>query len=628
MRAGAVTTGRAVFQAHRGFFLFTAILAAKQLGLLALMWARPGPGAPLGFVAAAVFLAAITGAVQGRWRLGLMAAADLLLSLVLLSDLLYFRQFSDMTSVAALRFTGLLGTVSSSVTSLLRPGDALLFAELPLLLAAALLSPSRLAALTTPLRPRVALALGVAASLVLVSMPLLDSQRGKRHFASTRLAQRYGPVTYHLEDLAGFLQRTLFPGAPTAEEVALVRASLAERRRADAPGPSFGLARGKSLIVLQVESLHDYPLGLFVRGQEITPNLNRLAGESLRFTRLYHQTAQGVTSDAELAINCSLLPSRTGAAFYDFAGNEFRCLPRVLRDHGYSASVMHGMRASFWNRATMYPQLGFDHFFHAKEFTVDEKIGLGLTDRSFVRQVLGKLDALPKPYYSVLITLSSHGPFNFPELPRSLELGHFEGDTPGNYLQAVHYTDGAIGELIDGLRSSGKLDEVVLLVIGDHNAVYRGNHMVELTGIPLSDEVRWFQAEQEVAAMIRLPGAALTGTRDEPAGQIDLAPTLLHLLGIPLEGTAFLGRDLLGSAPRPVVMPGGEAVDSERILLSSGRCFPAAGGEELPAEACSELAAVAAREAELSSLILERNLLPQLLAAPAPAPAPPLVAAP
>ena len=77
---------------------------------------------------------------------------------------------------------------------------------------------------------------------------------------------------------------------------------------------------------------------------------------------------------------------------------------------------MHGDRAGFWNRAHMYPALGFERFVSKKDYEVDEVFGLGLSDGSFFRQSLAMLEAQERPFYAFLVTLSSHYPFGFPEL--------------------------------------------------------------------------------------------------------------------------------------------------------------------------------------------------------------------
>ncbi|WDC83692.1 hypothetical protein PL321_14080 [Caloramator sp. mosi_1] len=85
--------------------------------------------------------------------------------------------------------------------------------------------------------------------------------------------------------------------------------------------------KGKNLIVVQLEAFQGFLLNKKIDGIEITPNLNKLAKESLVFDNCFYQTAYGGTSDAEFLMNNSLLPIREGAVYYQYAGNNYEALP-------------------------------------------------------------------------------------------------------------------------------------------------------------------------------------------------------------------------------------------------------------------------------------------------------------
>ena len=388
--------------------------------------------------------------------------------------------------------------------------------------------------------------------------------------------------------------------------------------------PLAGIARGKSVIVLQVEALQDFSLQLEVGGEPVAPNLRRLAAESVRFTNFYAQTGQGNTADADLIGNCSLYPSRTGAVYYDYATNDFRCMPELLKEQGYGTFALQSMPPDFWNLVTVYPAIGFDRYFSKKAFVQDEKLGLALSDRSFLRQAAEHLEAQPRPWYAFLVTMSTHHPFRLPvekqELHFPPELG--SGTTAG-YLQCVRYTDGAIGELVERLRAAGTLDDTVLVLYGDHMGIGRGNSdLAAFLGIEPGDEVGLLQAEKRVPFLIRLPGGAGAGERREVAGQLDIAPTLAGLLDLPVDRRWFMGRDLLAEPRGSVAFFDGDAISDERLFLSKdagsgqGRCLDVPGKAELQPGECTELARHAARELALSRELVERDLIPELLSAP------------
>ncbi len=234
---------------------------------------------------------------------------------------------------------------------------------------------------------------------------------------------------------------------------------LKERNRLK-EGKYTGLGHNKNLIVIQVEALQGFVIDHYYNGQEITPpNLNKLIKEqgTVYFDRYYQLIGRGNTSDAEFVSNNSLYPSMDEPTYTQYADNVFYGLPWILRDNGYTAWAFHGYEKEFWNRDNAYVNQGFERFISEEDYDVVESIGFGITDEEFFKQsmtYLKELDNLDNnPFYSFIITLTSHNPFNMPEEYHVLEIEDKHKDTIlGNYLQAIHYTDKALGEFIEDLK--------------------------------------------------------------------------------------------------------------------------------------------------------------------------------
>src|SRR5690606_17937437 len=129
--------------------------------------------------------------------------------------------------------------------------------------------------------------------------------------------------------------------------------------------------------------------GKTISGQEITPNFNKLMGESLYFSNFYHQTGQGRTSDADFSSNSSLHPLPTGSVAVRYPHHTFDVLPQILKTQAsYTADAFHAYEGSFWNRNNMYQAMGYDRFYSKKDFQLDEPLGWSLGDKSFFRQSL------------------------------------------------------------------------------------------------------------------------------------------------------------------------------------------------------------------------------------------------
>lgn len=602
------------------FYVFVPWLVAKQVLWITvfepdLFQVRTGAvlvGISTGFT---LLLASPAFGLAGRRQAFALWLFSLLLTLVGYSDVLHYRQFQDLTSVASLRYASQLGPVTDSVVDLAHPSDLWIWADVLVLgLLVVLPAAKRL----PPLRSRL-VALSAAAGLSMVVFGFFISPRlAYVQEGNAYLAGDLGIVGYHLLDASKYAQLRWRRAAPTSEEAAEARAHFEQLWEENRNNPSAleGAAEGKNLIVVQLESIQDFVMQVEEDGVPLTPNLRALAEESVRFTHFFTQSGKGSTADAEFVVACSLLPLRSGAVFFEHPNGSFRCLPKVLQEAGYATHVFHANRPDFWNRAAVYPHLGYERFHSELDYEIDEVIGLGLSDGSFFRQTAEKLQGLPRPFYAFVNTLTSHHPFKYEDLPEPFPLGDMRDDAVGGYYRVVHYTDWALGRFVEDLRRRGILDQSILVVYGDHAGVTRLNSpLASHLDIDEDDELGWALAERRIPMLIRFPRGDNPGVRTSAAGQIDLAPTLLSLLGIETEGTFFLGRDLFAEAQEEglAVFYRGSAIGDDRLYLSlddnhgaGAACIGREG--ELPKEACVGLREEAYRWNELSRTLLERDL--------------------
>lgn len=308
------------------------------------------------------------------------------------------------------------------------------------------------------------------------------------------------------------------------------------------PGNDFGELKGRNVIFVQVESLDNSVIGQKINGQEITPNLNKLSGEGMYFSNYYSPIGPGTTADAEFMTMNSLYSLPDAVAFIQYPYDDYHALPGLLKDNGYGTYSMHGDLPSFWNRASIYPQLGYEKWFSRNDYVIPRKIGnYDLGDKDFFSQSLPKLASLPQPFMATLITLTSHTPFVIPDDLQTLDLSAPTNlnQTQWEYLQSVHYADQAIGDLISGLKTAGLYDNSLIMIWGDH---------ASSTGIagPLGVANSVFpdlQASQ-VPLIILAPGSNLKGNRTTPASHLDVYPTVADLLGIKPPAYVF-GHDMI-----------------------------------------------------------------------------------
>ena len=246
----------------------------------------------------------------------------------------------------------------------------------------------------------------------------------------------------------------------------------------------------------------------------------------------------------------SLYPLPDSVAFVDHAQNAYAAFPQLLVTHGYDTNVFHGDVSTFWNRANIYPSLGYQTWFMKNTFTATRQIGItGLGDEDFFQQSLPKIETLKEPFMATLITLSSHTPFILPEDLRTLSIPASSGlnDTQKHYLESIQYTDRVLGDFIDQLKKTNLYDHSVIVIFGDHGS-YTG--ISKALGVETNavDEMN----NAQVPLLILAPETGLKGEQTIPASHIDVYPTIANLLGLEIP-RSVLGQDLLNTTT-PVVV--------------------------------------------------------------------------
>ena len=598
-----------------------ATLWSKQLQLVPEALLEPTAVAYWLIVVAAVGPPLVLMAVlPRRVRAWALLACGALGTLIVLGDVIYYRFFGDVVSAPALLAASQTGHVVGTIGSLITTGLLWLVIDLPFAVWLAIglhrLSPAEwLPRRAQPLIVVAALVVLAAAGALLSARRVLASSQLDQMFRNRAVAEQLGPFGYHAYDAWSYVRGTLLRPAVTPAQIADARTWFAARTplRAGA-GPFFGAARGKNLIVIQVESLQDLAVDYRVDGQQVMPHLQRWTADSLRFTNVTDQTSEGRTSDAEFAALVSLLPLEHGAVAFRYPGNHYVGFPRVLDDHGYATLSAVAFESGFWNRRVMHRSYGFQQTLFEPDFTMTEQIGWGLNDRDFLQQMVPRLERLPRPFCAWLITLSLHHPFeSFPDRHKVLKLGALEGTSFGNYLHTMRFFDEALDAFTRALAQDRLLDDTMVVVFGDHDAGFPRD--------PDKDDEAAWALKDRVPLFIRLPAGApepLRGARVITAGQTDFAPTFLALLGIDPAPLPYMGRNVLGAPDDPPMLrPYGDWLDATRLFIShtadhGHACYDVVARASIAMNACDEPNVLARKARDISRLVIADDLQQRL----------------
>ncbi len=147
-----------------------------------------------------------------------------------------------------------------------------------------------------------------------------------RSFDRDLLVKNIGIFNYHVYD--AYIQSSSRAQRVFADSSDIIEVKHYTNSQYKKPDEDmFGLAEGKNVIVISMESLQSFVINETMHDQEITPFLNKLIDESFYFDNFYHQTAQGKTSDSEFIVSNSLFGRDSGAVFFTHAAmNIMRCL--------------------------------------------------------------------------------------------------------------------------------------------------------------------------------------------------------------------------------------------------------------------------------------------------------------
>ena len=507
---------------------------------------------------------------------------------------IYYTNYRSFISLSYLSTASQLGGVMDAVTeSILEPKDLVFLWAIPVFIVVYVLlgkkdgyfeklkeNQHRKRAVLVSLATAGALAVVFCTTLTGTDLSRLVKQWNREYVLS-----RFGLFTYQISDTVSSISAKLNVIFGYEENREVFDDFYEEKEKNDdeienKTNAYTDVFKGKNIIAIHAESIQNFCLGTYINGEELTPNLNKLASEGLYFKNFYAQESVGTSSDSEFTFSTSLMPASSGTVAINYWDREYVTIQKLLGSLGYYTFSMHGNNGSYWNRLNLHASFGYDDFFNYEtDFVIDESIGLGLSDKSFFRQAVEKIKTIHNEhdkFYGTLIMLTNHTPFTdienysdfsvtFDYMKLNEETGEYElysapflEDTKlGSYFKSVHYADEAIGQLIEDLDSEGILDDTVIVIYGDHDAkikeefyetYFNYNPFTEEVldeddegYIPVNDFA--YNVNRSVPFIVwSKNGEAGHKVIDEVMGMYDCQPTLGNMFGY--ENTFALGRDI------------------------------------------------------------------------------------
>ncbi len=297
--------------------------------------------------------------------------------------------------------------------------------------------------------------------------------------------------------------------------------------------PGNGPERRLNVVLISVESLGAEFLGAYGDPRGLTPNLDRLAKESLWFSRVYatgNRTVRGLE-----ALSLSLPPTPGQSIVRRPNNGGLFTLGSVFEDKGYDTVFAYGGYGYFDN---------MNAYFEANNHRTVDRRSIpaariefenvwGVADEHLYDHVIDEIDRekaaqAGRPVFVHVMTTSNHRPYTYPA-------GRIDIPSGKGREGAVKYTDYALGRLIERARTRPWFKDTVFVITADHGASARGTAQ-----IPVDKYL--------IPVFVYAPAHIAPQRVDRLMSQIDIPPTLLGLLDFSYY-TKFLGRDVLHSAP-------------------------------------------------------------------------------
>lgn len=509
-------------------------------------------------------------------RMWIYLAMNLLLSGIFFAAIMYYKYYGVIVNYHALAQVNQVTSVKSSMFSLLDPYYLFIFADV--LIIGGILIRRRIKLGSTERPNRIPLERRarrrVASVILTLSMILcmLNIYPNRASMSELTQAEQMG--------ILGYEAYTILDRPDKPVPIAHIDQTDIDQLKQSTELPAIveqGAANGRNVIMLQLESFQNFLIGLEVDGQEITPNLNQLARQSLYFPNFYQQVGQGNTSDAEFVVNTSFYTPPNGAATTVYADKALPSLPKLMSANGYQTATFHTNDVRFWNRDQLYKALGFDHYYDIDYFGTQDSIAFSASDEVLYSKTLDKLESMQSsgnPFYAHIISMSAHHPYTLPKNKVKLTLPERYKDTlPGDYLISQHYADEAVGQLIAGLKERGLWENSLFVLYGDHLGL-------PIYSLDRDDKVlmkELYGREYTSADMINIPliisapGATPGVQLEQIGGQVDILPTIAGLTGVSLKDQLHFGQDLLHEGdnllPQRYYLPSGSVLNDASLFI-------------------------------------------------------------
>jgi phosphoglycerol transferase MdoB-like AlkP superfamily enzyme len=281
-----------------------------------------------------------------------------------------------------------------------------------------------------------------------------------------------------------------------------------------------------NVVLISEESLGAEYVSAYGAPGQLTPQFDALSKQGVLFTHAYSTGTRTVRGLEAFSASFPPIPSES---IVKREGNaDIATWGKVMRQLGYHTSFLYGGFGAFDNMNAYFGGNGFalsdrSDILHPRFANI-----WGVSDQDLFAHAIDYFDARAKenkPFFSIIMTTSNHKPFTFPAGIEGVKPSH------GGRSAGARYADYALGEFIRQARSKPWFKDTIFVIAADHGARAYGRAEVPLYSY-------------EIPLLILAPDRLAPRQVDTLTSQVDVAPTVLGLLGLPYQAP-FFGQDVL-----------------------------------------------------------------------------------
>lgn len=304
-------------------------------------------------------------------------------------------------------------------------------------------------------------------------------------------------------------------------------------------GPESNLpntTKRPNVIWIVIDSLRGDIIGRY----GVTPNLELFAENAVTFK--YHLVNAAWTRPSTLVFFTGKYASANPVNFWDypttksevdaFYRSEKRPLPKLLKDHSF-VTYMVGNNPFLTDKFGLGVDVGFDQLYDYSNYSEDTK---KITKKTF--EVLNEISSHDKPFFLFLNYNDPHKPYTPPQgFTNRIQTNEVLDERKMNYLGEVAFVDEELGKVFAELKNKNLWENTIVLITADHGEVMHAAHAIS----PFTGTNTYYGHGQDlflenihVPLLIKLPGSHLNQSIQTMTRSIDLFPTVLDYVGLPI----------------------------------------------------------------------------------------------